>query len=115
MDRQAIVQRILHECTAIDGFLVQLHSLNIFDPDKYRALVTDIMAYHAMIGLSELMERRVAGALYALEQELENATQYVTKQHTPNAEQIATAHAEVWELVLMIFDGPQETDEHASN
>ena len=115
VERNDIVQRILYECTDIDGFLVRLHSLNIFDADKYHALMTDIMEYHAIIGLSTMMERRVAGALYALEKELENAMRYALERQAANAEDIATADVEVWELILMVFDGPQETDEDALN
>ena len=110
MERATIVQRILHECTDADGFLIQLHSLNQFDSARYQALWDDILMYQALLGLEEMMERRIAGALFALEHELETAALRAAEWQTANAAELDAAHVEIWEVIQMVFDGPQATD-----
>jgi hypothetical protein len=102
---QALIERIYQDCTGATGFLVELHVHGIFDQEKYQRIVRHISDYKAILGQSELISRKVASCLFALQEELTNQITTLNK-HVPNVKQsqILDAHAEVLQLVYEIFD-----------
>jgi hypothetical protein len=72
---------------------------------KYQRIMRHISDYKAILGTSELISRKVAGCLFALQEELTNQISTCNK-YAPEIKQsqISSAHAEVLQLIYEMFD-----------
>lgn len=98
---------ILHHCTDEDGFVVTLRTMVHFDERAYRHPVRAVTEYRDAIKGSTSMDRRVAGSLNALVEQLGDLLCVLREDPHPrlDAQLIADAHAECWGLVQEVFWG----------
>jgi len=101
MDEETVIRAIVDACLDPKNFLVQFHSLNIFDIQQYHKLVHNLTAYKDILSDRDSINRQVAGCLFAILEEFENHlashTEYYPAQQ--QKQQIEDAHAELSEIV----------------
>jgi hypothetical protein len=101
MDEVIVIRAIVDACLDPNSFLVQFHSLNTFDAQRYHELVRNLTAYRDILGDRETVNRQVAGCLFAILEAFENHLATHT-EHYPALEQkrlIEDGHVEIWELI----------------
>lgn len=100
MEERRIIREIVKECTEIEGFLVQLHSLNTFDSNRYNELMNNLARYRDIIQDRDQVNRQVAGCLLALQQELDNKiTFYTERESADEKKRIDVAYEDLWQLI----------------
>ncbi len=103
MSEDQLVQVVVEQCTDMDGFLVNLHSMNDFDVSKFRVLLNAMQQYADIVKDRDLVHKNVAGYLLALSQEIFiKLEQFYNKKHGQykNLEQ---AHAAVTLVIDQIL------------
>jgi hypothetical protein len=105
INEEATIQAIIEECENIDGFLVQLHSRGVFVAARYKNLVRSINTYRELLQGRNLINRKIANCLFALQQEFDNQVLFYQQHHHRDEQRkiIENAHAEVSDLILAIL------------
>lgn len=75
MGKNDIVKKIMFECIAGDGFLVQLRAKK-FLPQQFNELLSALMEYRENVRGIDLIDRAVAYCVFALDNELSNALDF---------------------------------------
>jgi hypothetical protein len=101
MNDYIIVQNIIRECIENDGFLVKLHTYNVFDNERYKSLIDHLSHYRTMLDERPEMSRSVAGCIMALQQEIDNQINLSSqgRKSDKEAADIAVAYEELWQLI----------------
>ncbi len=99
---------IIHHCVDSGGFVVTLRVTATFDAQAYRELVKAIREYRDAIIGSATMDRRVAGSLNGLLEQLGDLCGMLSRdpEHRPprlDPKVICDAHYECWMLVQEVF------------
>lgn len=103
MEKEEAIKTIITQCEDIDGFLLKLRMMRVFDVAKYQPLIDAIVDYKTALGEETLIDRHVAGCLFYLVQILQNAEQAFTQAGLENQDAIRKANATVWGLVEELF------------
>jgi hypothetical protein len=78
MDREKLIEKIIFECIAGEGFLSQLRARN-FLPDRLSELLDALKEYKQLIKNDQVIEKAVAYSVYSLDYELTAALDYFPK------------------------------------
>jgi hypothetical protein len=107
MNINQAVQEIISQCEAMDSFIVKLRVNHVFDSEQYQRLIDALLVYEQEISGDVLIDRRIAGCLFYLDQILESMKHYYAQHELEDGIKVNNAHAEVWELVEKIFAWPK--------
>jgi hypothetical protein len=104
LSEHEVAENIVRICSEPDSFLIKLRH-HVFDEEMYTKLVDEIKLYQLLLLDSRLMDRRVAGCLLELEQQLLNAI--IARENRASSpritQQFQFAFNEISELNACIF------------
>ncbi|MEN4013079.1 MAG: hypothetical protein ROW48_13670 [Bellilinea sp.] len=75
MSKDEIIQKIMFECIAGEGFLTQLRARK-FQKEKFMELVRALMDYRELIRDANLIDRSIAYCVYVIDNEMSAALVY---------------------------------------
>ena len=101
MSEDQVIQIIVEQCSGMDGFLVNLHSMNNFDALKFEILLNALQQYADIVKDRDLVNREVAGYLLALSQEFSIQLDY-NQKHSQYTD-IERAHAAITRVIDLIL------------
>jgi hypothetical protein len=105
MNEPELADAIVTACTDDDGVLIQLRTTNALGQADYDSLIDLLRRYESVLGTTRMMDRRVAGCLHELEQQL--LIQIEQRQRepypTPTKQLLDHAFREITDLITAIF------------
>ncbi len=107
MNLKEIEEEIIRQIDDVNGFLVELHSLAVFDEEKYRKLIASLQVYDELLGDEEVVNRYLANCLFQLEAGLSDAYSKLENHNHPNKSKAGDAAAEIWDLVVRLLTPPR--------
>lgn len=103
MDEDQVIRTIVEQCTDMNGFLVNLHSLDSFNTANFNTLLDALNKYAHIISGRSSMNRKVAGCLLALNQEMLIKLQE-TEVNSDKYNYLDQAHVSVTLVTDQIFE-----------